>query len=62
MEIFRRAGAYTNVSRSSVYENFTAALRKLNGVWASLPGSPYGQPTHSTAKLWLVYKAALRKY
>jgi len=62
VEIIRRAGAYTNVSRSGVYENFTAALRKLNGTWASLPGSPYGQPTHTTAKLWLVYKAALRKY
>lgn len=62
VEIIRRAGAYTNVSKSSVYENFTAALRKLNGIWASLPGSPYGQPTHTTAKLWLVYKAALRKY
>lgn len=62
VEIFRRAGAYTNVSKSSVYENFTAALGKLNGIWASLPGSPYGQPTHTTAKLWLVYKAALRKY
>lgn len=62
VEIFRRAGAYTNVSKSNVYENFTAALGKLNGTWASLPGSPYGQPTHSTARLWLVYKAALRKY
>lgn len=62
VEIIRRAGAYANVSKSSVHENFTAALVKLNGIWASLPGSPYGQPTHATAKLWLVYKAALRKY
>ena len=62
VELIRRAGAYKNVSKANVYENFTAALSKLNGTWASLPGSPYGQPTHSTAMLWKVYKAALAKY
>jgi len=62
VEIIRRSGAYNYVLKSSVYENFAAALGKLNGTWASLPGSPYGQPTHSTAELWKVYKAALAKY
>jgi len=62
LEIIRRAGAYNNVAKSGVYENFTSALRKLNTTWASLPGSPYGQPTHSTAALWRYYKAALAKY
>ena len=62
LELIRRAGAYNVVLKSSKYENFTAALGKLNGIWASLPGSPYGQPTHSTAALWKVYKAALAKY
>jgi len=62
MEIIRRQGAYNRVLRSSVYENFTSALSKLNTTWASLPGSPYGQPTHSTAALWRYYKAALAKY
>jgi muramidase (phage lysozyme) len=62
VELIRRGGAYRNVSRSHVYENFTEALRKLNGIWASLPGSPYGQPTHSTASLWKFYKASLAKY
>lgn len=62
LEIIRRQGAYNRVLRSSVYENFTSALSKLNTTWASLPGSPYGQPTHSTAELWRVYKAALAKY
>lgn len=62
LEIIRRAGAYNLVLKSGVYENFTAALRKLNTTWASLPGSPYGQPTHTTAELWKVYKAALAKY
>ncbi|OGR38695.1 MAG: hypothetical protein A2X29_04725 [Elusimicrobia bacterium GWA2_64_40] len=62
LEIIRRAGAYNRVLRSNVYENFTSALSKLNTTWASLPGSPYGQPTHSTAQLWRVYRAALAKY
>lgn len=62
LEIIRRQGAYNRVLKSSVYENFTSALSKLNTTWASLPGSPYGQPTHSTAELWRVYKAALAKY
>ncbi|OHE76747.1 MAG: hypothetical protein A2107_06440 [Verrucomicrobia bacterium GWF2_62_7] len=62
LEIIRRQGAYNRVLRSSVYENFTSALSKLNTTWASLPGSPYGQPTHSTAALWKYYKAALARY
>lgn len=62
LEIIRRQGAYNRVLKSGVYENFTSALSKLNTTWASLPGSPYGQPTHSTAELWRVYKAALAKY
>lgn len=62
LEIIRRAGAYNNVARSSVYENFTAALNKLNTTWASLPGSPYGQPTHPTAELWRYYKGRLALY
>jgi muramidase (phage lysozyme) len=62
VETIRRSGAFRNVSKASKYEEFTEALRKLNGVWASLPGSPYGQPTHTKAQLWKVYKAALAKY
>jgi len=62
LELIRRAGAYNVVLKSSNYENFAAALGKLNRIWASLPGSPYGQPTHSTAALWKAYKEALAKY
>jgi muramidase (phage lysozyme) len=62
LEIIRRQGAYNRVLRSSAYDNFTSALAKLNTTWASLPGSPYGQPTHSTAALWKYYKAALARY
>ncbi len=62
MELIRRAGAYKAVADSSNFESFKRALSKLNGIWASLPGSPYGQPTHSTAALWKQYKACLAKY
>lgn len=62
LELIRRGGAYRNVVKANIYENFAVALRKLNGTWASLPGSPYGQPTHSTAELWKFFKAALAKY
>lgn len=62
LELIRRAGAYNLVFKSNTYANFTASLKALNTIWASLPGSPYGQPTHSTAALWTVYKAALAKY
>ena len=62
LELIRRAGAYNNVANSSVRANFTKAVSKLNNIWASLPGSPYGQPTHSMDRLWTVYKAALAGY
>lgn len=62
LEIIRRAGAYNNVLKSNVQENFNAAMRKLNTTWASLPGSPYGQPTHSSAELWKYYRGQLAKY
>ncbi|MGB1205321.1 MAG: glycoside hydrolase family 104 protein [Chitinophagales bacterium] len=31
--------------------NFDAAIYKINKIWASLPGSPYGQPTRSMNEL-----------
>ncbi len=62
VELLRRAGAYTLAAKASKYENFSAAVNKINTIWASMPGSPYGQPTHTKAELWKVYKAALAKY
>ncbi|HAH31237.1 MAG TPA: hypothetical protein DCL44_02865 [Elusimicrobia bacterium] len=62
LELVRRAGAYNLVLKSNTYANFSAAVRKLNMIWASLPGSPYGQPTHSMSALWKAYKVQLAKY
>lgn len=62
IELIRRDGAYTAVAGSANYETFKKAVTKLNNIWASLPGSPYGQPTHSMTALWAFYKTALAKY
>ena len=38
------------------------AIRNGNREWASLPGSPYGQPTHSMGELVGFYRAKLSEY
>jgi muramidase (phage lysozyme) len=62
MELIRRSGGYQAVADASNYQSFTAALAKLNRVWASLPGSPYGQPVRSTAALWEKFQQARATY
>ena len=59
LEIIRRAGVYQSVEKSSSYKSFVKAVNALNTTWASLPGSPYGQPTHTMARLWKVYQTLL---
>jgi muramidase (phage lysozyme) len=34
---------------------FKTILRKMGGQWASLPGSPYGQPIKPFKKVWKQY-------
>lgn len=41
IELIKQAGAY----RLILEGKFEEAIAKTNKVWASLPGSPYGQPT-----------------
>ena len=62
LELIRRAGAYNYALKADTYANFSAGVKKINTIWASLPGSPYGQPTHTMKELWGVYKEALAKY
>ena len=38
---------------------FAKALYKIRHEWASMPDSPYGQPTHTVNELWGVYKRGL---
>lgn len=51
IELIRSKGALDDI----INGNFSLAISKLNKTWASLPGSPYGQPTHSLAELQTVY-------
>lgn len=45
IELIKRNGAYGDV----INGNFEKAIKKTNRVWASFPGSPYGQPTYTIA-------------
>ncbi len=62
VELIRRRYAAQLVEDADNYYNFTAAIEKLGAEWASLPGSPYGQPTHDMDELWNVYLNARQKY
>lgn len=58
--LIARRGAAGDVQRG--LPGLKDALRKCALEWASLPGSPYGQPTKSYSTLEGVYKKALAKY
>lgn len=51
IELLRRRGALNDV----IAGNFYTAVQKVNKEWASMPGSPYGQPTKTMAQLESVY-------
>lgn len=42
--------------------DFKKVLSRINTIWASLPGSPYGQPTRSAKDLYMVYVEQFQKY
>lgn len=45
-----------NALNDVINGNFTTAVNKVNKVWASLPNSPYGQPTVKMADIINKYK------
>ncbi|MCW5907306.1 MAG: glycoside hydrolase family protein [Chitinophagales bacterium] len=51
IELIRRKNALNDVTEG----RFETAIAKVNTVWASLPGAPYGQPTKTMAQLKQVY-------
>lgn len=51
--LIKRRGALADV----IAGRFTAAINKCNREWASLPGSPYGQPTLTYARAMQVLAA-----
>jgi muramidase (phage lysozyme) len=56
MEAFRGVREHSSVLSRPAFERM---IYKLNREWASLPGSPYGQPTKSMSSLWSVYQAEI---
>ena len=44
------------------YDTFLRAAKGVNLEWASMPGSPYGQPVKNGRKLYSVYTQALALY
>jgi hypothetical protein len=52
--LIKRRGALQDVEAGRI----EAAIRKCNREWASLPGSPYGQPTKTLAECLAVYHRA----
>ena len=52
--LIRRRGALDDVRAG----NFDVAIARVNKEWASLPGSPYGQPTIALDQARDVYQAA----
>ena len=54
LELISEKGALTDVQNG----DFATAISKCAKTWASLPGSPYGQPTHSLATLQTAFTGA----
>jgi len=50
----RECGALPNI----IHGNFAVAVRQCSGIWASLPGSKYGQHVNSISDLQAAYCAA----
>lgn len=51
-----RGRGVKNIDSIDTLAEFDTAIRKLNREWASLPGSPYGQPRHPMSALWKEFK------
>ena len=61
IHLIRRRGV-RNIDSITDYSRFSDAIYDINLEWASLPGSPYGQPTHSMDSLWKKYLENLSQY
>jgi len=54
IQLFKEQGALSLIQAG----NLTGALEKINDIWASLPGSKYGQHTNSIEYLTWAYRQA----
>ncbi|NBO37942.1 hypothetical protein EBU99_05095 [bacterium] len=62
IQLIKDVGYYSTVVNIGGYSDFERAAYGLSRQWASLPGSPYGQPTHSASQLWSKFSQFLARY
>jgi muramidase (phage lysozyme) len=62
IQLLKNAGAFSVISQIQGRSDFERSISLTNRVWASFPGSPYGQPTKSMQALWNHYEASRNKY
>ncbi len=62
IQLIKWRGGLDDVERIQSQSDFANALYAVRLEWASLPHSPYGQPTKTVAGLWEKFKAYRAKY
>lgn len=62
VQIIKDVGCYGLVANIDGPNSFSRAAYCVSGQWASFPGSPYGQPRHSSSHLYSKYQAFLQRY
>lgn len=62
VQLIKDVGCYSAVVNIDGPNTFSRAAYCVSGQWASFPGSPYGQRTHSASHLYGKFKAFLERY
>lgn len=62
IQLIKWRGGLDDVERIVTQTDFANALYTVRLEWASLPHSPYGQPTKTVSGLWEKFKAYRAKY
>ncbi|MFZ9519012.1 MAG: glycoside hydrolase family 104 protein [Silvanigrellaceae bacterium] len=62
VQLIKDAGVYGKVVSISSFNEFADAAYGVSATWASMPGSPYGQPTYSASTLYSKFNTFLNRY
>jgi muramidase (phage lysozyme) len=62
VQLIKDVGCYSSVVNIDGPNSFSRAAYCVSGQWASFPGSPYGQRTHSSSHLYGKFTAFLKRY
>jgi muramidase (phage lysozyme) len=60
--LLKSIGVYNTIVNISSYNDFSKAVTGAGGTWASLPGSPHGQSSHSLETLWAKFQSFRTRY